>query len=83
MCICYIQSGGSYREKCRDSPVLYLSSVPCSLVSTSRKKFMTYCENNGENVVLRLESVGSAQNCGHIACDVTLFENLLETKKWH
>lgn len=53
------------------------------LVSTSRKKFVKYCENNGENVVLRPESVGSAQNCGNIACDVTLFENLLETKKWH
>lgn len=70
MCICCIQSGGSYREKCSDSPVLYSSSVPCSLVSTSRKKFVKYCGNNGENVVLRLESVlcrvGSAQRCGDI-----------------
>lgn len=81
MCICCIQSGGSYREKYSDSPVLYLSSVPCSLVSTSRKKFVKYCENSGENVVLRPESVGSAQNCGNITCDVTLFENLLETNK--
>lgn len=28
----YIQFGGSYREKCSDCPVLYLSSVPCGSV---------------------------------------------------
>lgn len=43
MCICCIQYGGSYREKCSDCPVLYLSSVPCGLVELIRKQSVKYC----------------------------------------